>query len=213
MATLAKLGHFRFGGASAPNVLELYLDFVCPYSKKQFETFYASFVAAEADTPTKLFKDRLTVIFRPQVQSWHPASTLLHESAIAVALLASSETETWRYLADLFAASHQFYDSHTVQESRADTYLRLSKIVKASTRVDVKQFLDILNIEPASSPSEPGKNGGNGATDLLKKSVKLGRQTGIHVSPTVLFNGLVEGSISSSFTKQDWQTWFDQNLS
>jgi len=35
---------------------------------------------------------------------------------------------------------------------------------------------------------------------------------GIHVSPTVVFNGLVENGISSSFTPEQWDEWLQKNI-
>lgn len=41
---------------------------------------------------------------------------------------------------------------------------------------------------------------------------KLGRQNGIHVTPTVLWNGIVEGSVSSSFGGKEWGEFFEKNV-
>lgn len=38
------------------------------------------------------------------------------------------------------------------------------------------------------------------------------RLVGIHVSPTVLFDGLVENNISSSFTVEQWDEWLQKNV-
>jgi hypothetical protein len=38
------------------------------------------------------------------------------------------------------------------------------------------------------------------------------RVTGVHVSPTVLFNGVPEGGISSSFSAEDWEQWLSKNV-
>lgn len=39
----------------------------------------------------------------------------------------------------------------------------------------------------------------------LMFSVKIGRQNGIHVTPTVLFDGLKEDSVSSSWGQEEWE--------
>ena len=36
--------------------------------------------------------------------------------------------------------------------------------------------------------------------------------TGVHVSPTVLFNGVPENSISSGWTIEQWEEWLDKNV-
>lgn len=46
----------------------------------------------------------------------------------------------------------------------------------------------------------------------LKLQVKLGRQNGIHVTPTVLLDGLVDGSVSSSFGAEEWGKWVEEKI-
>lgn len=189
----------RYG--TGQNTIELFLDIVCPFSAKQFKTLY--------DEVFSSIPSNVSFIFRCQVQPWHPASTLTHESVIAVALL--SPDKTWEYTRKLYEESDKFYDSHTINEPRSATYYRLSKIA-SSVGINESKFLDLVSIAGSKSPDETGKNGGNQVTDLLKMHIKYGRQNGIHVSPTVVVNGLVDGSISSSFTKNDWTEWFKKSL-
>lgn len=62
-------------------------------------------------------------------------------------------------------------------------------------------------------PAEDGSlNTGNGVTNDLKVLVKMNRMQGIHVTPTVVFNGVVENSISSSFSEEQWDEWLEKNL-
>ena len=80
-------GHRFIAGAGsnssatpALHTLELYLDYVCPYSAKLFNTVYHSvFPIVEKKYPQKV-----QFIFRQQIQPWHPSSTLVHEAGIAV---------------------------------------------------------------------------------------------------------------------------------
>lgn len=180
----------RYG--TGANTIELFLDIVCPFSAKQFKTLY--------DEVLPSLPKNVSLLFRCQVQSWHPASTMTHESVLAVALL--QPDKTWEFIRKLYEESDKFYDSHTINEARSATYYRLSKIA-SSIGVNESRFLDLLSINP-SAPGETGKNGGNKVTDTLKMHIKYARQNGIHVSPTVVVNGLVDNSISSSFTKGDW---------
>ena len=46
---------------------------------------------------------------------------------------------------------------------------------------------------------------------LMKFYVKLGRQTGVHVSPSVLVNGLAVDT-SSGWTREEWFAFFDRVL-
>ena len=52
------------------------------------------------------------------------------------------------------------------------------------------------------------KNGGTLVTQQMKFHIKLGRQLGIHVSPTCCLNGLVCDT-SSSWTLKEWKAFLD----
>lgn len=49
-------------------------------------------------------------------------------------------------------------------------------------------------------------------TNDLKLHIKAARLVGIHVSPTVVVDGIVENSISSGWTKEQWVAWLDKNV-
>ena len=42
---------------------------------------------------------------------------------------------------------------------------------------------------------------------LTRNIVKFSRQNGIHVSPTVLFDGLIANEISSGWGEEEWAKW------
>ena len=56
------------------------------------------------------------------------------------------------------------------------------------------------------------KNGGTLVTQKLKFHVKLGRQLGIHVSPTCCLNGLICDT-SSGWTLEEWTAFLDPHVS
>ena len=62
------------------HTLELYLDYVCPYSAKMFNTVYTSVFPLIREK----YADKVQVIMRQQIQPWHPSSTLVHEAGVAV---------------------------------------------------------------------------------------------------------------------------------
>lgn len=58
---------------NAKHTIEIYLDYVCPFSAKIFKTFYTKvrpLIEEQYTTPG------VRVIFRQQIQPWHPSSTL-----------------------------------------------------------------------------------------------------------------------------------------
>lgn len=56
------------------------VDYVCPFSAKMFNTVYTSvFPLIE-----KKYASKVQILFRQQIQPWHPSSTLVHEAGVAV---------------------------------------------------------------------------------------------------------------------------------
>uniref|UniRef100_A0A060TB17 ARAD1B11990p n=1 Tax=Blastobotrys adeninivorans TaxID=409370 RepID=A0A060TB17_BLAAD len=176
---------------NGPVVIELYLDYVCRFSKKMFTVLYD-------DVLPNVDQNKFKFIFRHQVQSWHPSSTLVHEAGIAVSLL-GKDKDFWTFSKALFDHSEEYYDEPVYNETRAQTYQRLAELVAANSSVSKDQFLDVVAIKG----TEP-KNGGNKLQNDFKQFVKTGRQNSIHVSPTVLINGVVDNQISSSWDAKQW---------
>jgi protein-disulfide isomerase len=159
-------------------------------------------------TLLETYSDRLVTIFRQQIQPWHPSSTLVHEAAYAVQKLDS--TRFWDFSAALFAQQKDFFDVSLVNETRNATYKRLAKIA-GSVGVDEGKVYGLLEI--SDKPGEDGAlNSGNGVTDDVKVQVKANRLTGVHVTPTVVFDGVVSNEISSSWTVEQWEEWLEKNV-
>ncbi|KAK5134644.1 hypothetical protein LTR08_006300 [Meristemomyces frigidus] len=152
--------------------------------------------------------NKVQFIFRQQIQPWHPSSTLVHEAGAAV--LRTSPDKFWEFSSALFEKQTDFFDVSVVNETRNHTYKRLAKIA-GGVGADENAVYELLEVS-----DKPGKDGamniGNGVTDDVKLMVKANRLTGVHVTPTVLFNGVVEGGISSSFSKEDWEQWLEKNI-
>lgn len=115
------------------------------------------------------YSSRLQVIFRQQIQPWHPSSTLTHEAGAAVLRLAPEKF--WEFSAALFKHQTEFFDVSVVNETRNKTYERLAKIA-GSVGVDEKKFLGLLVIPETSSPDQ--LNIGNQVTDDIKWMTKVG---------------------------------------
>ena len=48
--------------------------------------------------------------------------------------------------------------------------------------------------------------------DGTNTAVKFSRQNGIHVSPTVLWDGLVANEISSSWGEKEWKEFLEKKV-
>lgn len=155
------------------------------------------------------YGDKLVTIFRQQVQPWHPSSTLVHEAGFAVQQLAPNKF--YDFSDKLFDQQTDFFDVNVVNETRNATYKRLAKIA-GSVGVDEGKFYDLLHI--SDKPGEDGSlNSGNKVTNDLKVQTKTNRLIGVHVTPTVIFDGVVANEISSSWTKEQWEQWLEKNIS
>ncbi|CAI7651351.1 unnamed protein product [Penicillium pancosmium] len=186
------------------HTLELYLDYVCPFSAKMFNTFYS--LSPEI---TQRYNPRLQVIFRQHIQPWHPSSTLTHEAGAAVLRLAPEKF--WAFSAALFKVQGEFFDVNVVNETRNQTYERLARVA-GSVGVDEGKVLDLLKI-----PDTPGPDGalnvGNQVTNDIKWIVKaqpLSQRKGKQITDTV--QGVEERGISSGFSTAQWEEWLAKNV-
>ena len=211
------------------HTIELYLDYVCPFSASELSLTHAYhlFTHTETNTPrTELFKTFVTdvapkiradpalaqkvqVIFRQQIQPWHPSSTLVHEAGVAVLKLAPGKF--WDFSAALFAAQKDYFDVNVVNEGRNQTYARLAKLAAGSTGVSEAEYVKLLQI-PETAADDGSLNVGNGVTNDLKLLIKAARLVGVHVSPTVIFDGIVNNDISSGWTADQWLDWLKKNV-
>ncbi|KAJ2959190.1 hypothetical protein NQZ79_g5321 [Umbelopsis isabellina] len=179
-------GH-RLGSVAAKHTLEIYLDYtdVVPYLEKEHP-------------------EQVQVIFRQQIQPWHPTSTLLHEAAIAVERV--DNKKFWEYSDVLFERQTEYFDEAVYTKSRNEIYGKLADLA-ASINVSGDKVLSLLTIKTGEA-----KNGGNQVTNDLKLQIKIGRQNGIHVSPTVVFDGLKDDSVSSSWDLEEWKKYIKSKL-
>lgn len=149
------------------------------------------------------YGDKVQFIFRQQIQPWHPSSTLVHEAGAAV--LQTEPQKFWEFSKALFEKQTQFFDVNVVNETRNKSYERLAQIA-GHVGVDEKKVYSLLEI--SDKPDKDGStNTGNGVTNDIKLMVKVlvvsvfekmrtlklrlgqaNRLTGVHVTPTVLFN-------------------------
>ncbi|KAM5355188.1 hypothetical protein ACJ41O_001834 [Fusarium nematophilum] len=193
--------------AHTTHTLELYLDYCCPFSAKLFRTLRTAVIPAIEANPA--WASGLTIIFRQQVQPWHPSSTLLHEAGLAV--LRVSPERFWDFSAALFDEQTGFFDVNAVNETRNATYRRLAKLAAAKAGVDEEEVYGLLEV-----PDKPGADGalnaGNGVTNDLKLVTKMNRLIGVHVTPTAVYDGVVQDAISSGWTKEHWVEWLEKNV-
>ncbi|KAG5915121.1 hypothetical protein E4U42_000149 [Claviceps africana] len=187
------------------HTFELYADYCCPFSAKLFRTLTTEVIPAIRQHES--WATNLTLIFRQSVQPWHPSSTLMHEAGLAVLRL--SPEKFWDFSALLFEEQAGYFDANVVNETRNETYRRLAKLA-GRAGVDESQVYGLLEI--SDKPAEDGSlNAGNKVTGDLKLITKMNRLVGVHVTPTVVFDGVVQDT-SSGWTVEQWKEWLGKNV-
>ncbi|KAF9278779.1 hypothetical protein BGZ68_008351 [Mortierella alpina] len=194
--------HRISGTAEARHTLELYLDYVCPFSAKLWNQVYHHVLPwLEKDHP-----GQVQIILRNQIQPWHPSSTLTAEAALAVEKIDPSLFAP--YSDTLFKQQKSFFDEAVVEKSRSEQYWALASLATSTrtmtsslTEDQVYEQLHVASVQDLDRST----NTGNKVTNDLKYFVKIGRQNGIHVSPTALWDGVVENAISSGWSLDAWK--------
>ena len=115
------------------------------------------------------YDGKLQVVFRQQIQPWHPSSTLTHEAGAAVLKLAPEQF--YKFSAALFEKQTEFFDVNVVNEPRNKTYERLAKIA-GSVGIEERKVLDLLLV-PDKPAADGSLNVGNGVTNDIKVMVKV----------------------------------------
>lgn len=115
---------------------------------------------------TEKYGSKVQVIFKQQIQPWHPSSTLVHEAGAAVLKVAPEKF--WEFSQALFKEQREYFDEKVVNEVRNDTYKRLAALA-ATVGVDKNKVYDLLVIKDAGE----GANKGNGVTNDIKLMVKV----------------------------------------
>jgi hypothetical protein len=203
------LGHVIQGDAASVVRLEFWLDYACPFSGR----FWRHVRSGAAK-----YGDKVQLVCYHQVQPWHFQSTLAHEVALAFCRVKGEEAFV-SFSDALFDADTQsscMTDVEVENKTKMDIYDSLIEVGRkagGSLRVtdeDEVKVREILGLD-AAALKRGEKNPGNLVTQELKFYIKLGRQTGVHVSPSTYLHGLAVDS-SSSWRDDEWHEFFDRHL-
>ncbi|KAF9651678.1 hypothetical protein BDM02DRAFT_3126781 [Thelephora ganbajun] len=202
MALQPTLRPFVLGNPAAPHTLDIFLDYVCPFSRKMTNNFNAS-VKPLIENGGK-YDGKVKAIIRQQVQPWHGTSTYVHEVALAVARV--SPEKFWEFHVALMNGQEDFFDIPSSNRTPTQTRVKLIELALPIVGEDKKEVLTDL-LTHKTTP-----NGGTAVTDELKYTIKFSRQNSIHVSPTVLWDGLVANDISSSWGEKEWTAFLKSKV-
>ncbi|ORX57456.1 hypothetical protein DM01DRAFT_1319357 [Hesseltinella vesiculosa] len=196
-------GH-RLGAVTAPNTLEVYLDYVCPFSAKIFKKLQDEVLP----WIEQAYPGQVQFLFRQQIQPWHASSTLVHEAAIAVEKIAPEQFFPTSRL--LFERQQDYFDEAVEEKTRRQLVDQVAELIASnlgSDKVTKQSLVDLLN----NGTGDP-QNKGNAVTNDLKWHIRFSRQSGIHVSPTVVWNGIRDDGVSSGWSLDQWQTYLQSKL-
>ena len=188
-------------GNNTPVVLEVFVDFTCPYSKRMFDTLI--------NDVQPYYGNKLNIIIHPQPHPWHPSSCVVHECFHAACIVANENDDVNLDLMNEILSTTmkvtmiKFADVHTIDMSRRQIHIAFADIYE-SLGINRDAFLLCLELDTTNEQV----NGGNKATQLVKYYVKQSRQLSIHVTPTIRINGIIADS-SSSWNLSEWNTFLD----
>lgn len=122
----------------------------------------------------------------------------MHEVALAVARLAPEEFFSFSYA--LFEQQSRWFDEPTYDKSRSQIYRELADFAEETSGVSASRILELVAIDTSSGEA---KNLGNAVGKDLKYFTRLHRQNGVHMTPSIAINGILQPSIESSTPAED----------
>ena len=163
-----------------PTELEIFLEPTCPFSKRAFE---------KLDDLMKLVgEDRLTIKIRFVSQPWH-----LFSGIVTRAILAASATEGGRDLG--FAAMRAVY-AHR-EDFEFEEHHSGPNMDRTPNEI-IAKLSQLIGVDLSKAWTYPAVG------EALRWHTRYARQNGVHVSPTFLVNRIVNGTMSSGQSVEEW---------
>jgi hypothetical protein len=213
----------RVGGNLASDVVcEIFVDFACPYSRKMVQAL------APIIDESKGGGD-VCYVFYNVMQPWHHQSLWLHETSFAVKMVCPEQL--WTFWKALFENAPEWYDKEIFTLNRPEFYNKISAFAagvccatdgdadKEQLKMKLLQWLIPPMQLGGSFPDEAKSLGAtpnddeNALFPYTRQTVKFHRKRGVHVTPTVFFNGIEQAEISSSWDTQKWKSFVADALS
>lgn len=176
------------------HVVDLFLDFVCPYCDRLWST-----VVVNNDLPNK-YKSHVEFIFRHQIQPWHIQSSVVH--AVIMVVAREQPSRLFDAITAIFKRQRELFDEHMEDKSQIEMYEKVLSILNEETQIQLDKNLFRIN--------QTESNAGNAMTVDLKYHIKYARKHGVHMSPTVFVDGLEEPAIDSKWTVEQWTAYLDK---
>ena len=163
-----------------PRVFEVFLEPTCPFSVRAFNKL--------DDLLALAGEDRITIKVRLQSQPWHLFSGVIVRCILAASTLPGGKANAKAVMAAVAAHREEFEFSHHASGPNLDA-------TPNDIIARIEQYSGVQLAEAFAIPDLDRET---------KWHCKYARQNGIHVSPTFMVDGLVQGSISSGDTVEQW---------
>jgi len=166
-------------------VVEVFLDAMCPFSGKMLRTMM--------DTVMPKLGQNMKLIVYNYVQTWHFSSVILAKAAIAAGQVCPDKYfPAFRALVDVREA---YLEEACCGKTYCQIMEELGSVVEG-VGIDKQKFMERADVKSEKHTD---------VVNEVKLHTKYGRQNSIHVTPTVIINGLIDPAISSSWGLPEWE--------
>ena len=168
-----------------PCVFEPFLEPTCPFSVKAFGKL--------DDLLAQAGEDRITIKLRLHSQPWHMYSGVIVRCILAASTLEGGKTAAKTVMTAVAAHREEFeFDQHCGGANLDTTPNNIIGRIERYSRIKLADAFAIPDLDRE-----------------VKWHTKYARQNGIHVSPTLMVNGLVQPNMSSGDSVSDWLSRLD----
>ncbi|KAL0491545.1 homeobox and leucine zipper protein Homez [Acrasis kona] len=184
--------------------IELFGDILCPYTKRAYSTL------KELISYYRSKKINIQLRIINAVQPFHPRSYYVTSTIAAANFAAQTRTRRIRVddtaiaLSDKFFSTQESYSEKMTNDITPNNLLKQLRFVASNHTCSVGgggTCLTEVEIEEAYK---------NERVDaIVKGQIKYGRQNSVHGTPTFAINGLLEPTIESSWTLEQWLKLID----
>lgn len=167
-----------------PQLLEVFLEPTCPFSVKTFHKLDDFLARTEGKARVRIWL---------QSQPWHMYSGVITRAILAASTLEGGRNTARQVMAAVAAHREDFeFDHHCTGPNRDATPNDILKRLEHYSGVALVDAFEIPDLDRA-----------------VKLHTKYARQNGIHVSPTFMVDGLVDGGMGSGDAVAEWAKRFE----